>query len=167
MLRGTDSAIAMVKTQQDFDALFTLLFHHDRKIVMRAADAVEKITKSSPAYLASHKNQLLELSRDHATIEVKWHLAQLLPRLLLERREFDEVWARLKYWSLNRNESKIVRVNALQSLFELMCARGDEGTRIEFNRVVQDVSRDHIPSLDARIRKLRQTKSKASQSSLS
>lgn len=40
----TNEVVGMVNNQKSFDELYQLLFHPDRKIVMRAADAIEKIT---------------------------------------------------------------------------------------------------------------------------
>lgn len=48
---GRADAIAKdVQTQHQFDELFEALFHNDRLIVMRAADAIEKITRGKPEY---------------------------------------------------------------------------------------------------------------------
>lgn len=155
MLLGADSVAKLVKTQTDFDALFTLLFHHDRRVVMRAADAVEKITRTSRTFLSPHTGQLLELLNDHANIEVRWHLAQLLPRLALDANQLTEVWQRLRYWAANRNESKLVRVHALQGLFDLMQYHGQPYMKPDFRALVAAISKEHIPSIDARVRSLR------------
>lgn len=155
MLLGTHSVIALVKTQADFDALFTLLFHHDRRVVMRAADAVEKITRTSRTFLSPHTGQLLELLNDHANIEVRWHLAQLLPRVALNANQLTEVWQRLRYWAANQNESKLVRVHALQGMFDLMQYHAHPYMKQEFRALVAAISKEHIPSIDARVRRLR------------
>jgi hypothetical protein len=155
ILRGTNEVIARVKGQDEFDALFKLLFHHERTMVMRAADAVEKITRFTPQFLTPHKTQLLELMKDHAMIELKWHLAQLAPRLDLTESEVEQVWVRLRYWTLNRSESKIVRVHALQAMFDISQSAEAEPLKKDFRTVVGTIERECIPSIDARIRKLR------------
>lgn len=89
-LKGGDlRSIGDVKTllpeiisQQKFDELFEDLFSVDRSIVMRSADAIEKVTVSHPEYLKSHKKELLGLLNTAKHIELKWHLAQLVPRLM-------------------------------------------------------------------------------------
>jgi hypothetical protein len=154
-LREPANVLAHVRNQHDFDALFTLLFHHDRNVVMRAADAVEKITRTVPDFLDAHRDQLLGLMMDHANIELKWHLAQLAPRLEFGADSLPKVWARLRYWILNRNESKLVRVNALQGLFEIMQRHERTAFKNDFRNIVAIVTQEHIPSIDARIRKLR------------
>jgi hypothetical protein len=94
-------------------------------------------------------------SADHK--ELKWHIAQLVPRIDLTVEELNEVWNTLAYWTLNKNESKVVRVNALQGLFDLSKDRPE--LKAEFNRVVLAIDHEMIPSIQARIRKFRKTKS--------
>jgi hypothetical protein len=152
-LRNTRRVIEAVTDQKSFDELFSLLFHHERPLVMRAADAVEKITATNRLYLSPHKHQLLSVLRGADLKELKWHLAQLLPRLELTKHEIEDVWHRLTYWALNRNESKIVRVNALQGLFDL--ARIAPALQKDFHQTLHVVEQEPIPSLQARIRKLK------------
>lgn len=57
----SNSIVPKVKNQNDFDELFKCLFHKDRIVVMRAADAIEKITVSNPLYLIKHKKKIIEL----------------------------------------------------------------------------------------------------------
>ena len=78
---NVDSVIAQIKSQEDFDELFLYLFHPDRLVVMRAADAIEKIAAEKPSYLMKHKNQIIELCYSAFRKEVRWHLALLIPRL--------------------------------------------------------------------------------------
>jgi len=55
------SVILKVHTQNDFDELIKCLFHKDRLIVMRAADAIEKITISKTVFLTKHKKEIIGL----------------------------------------------------------------------------------------------------------
>lgn len=120
---------------------------------MRAADAVEKITARNKAYLESHKAQLLAILKSADHKELKWHIAQLLPRVELDQHELEDVWHKLTYWTLNRNEHKIVRVNALQGLFDL--SRKFPGLQKDLDQTLNAVERELIPSMQARVRKLR------------
>ena len=118
-IRQNSVVVNSIHDQRTFDELFSLVFHHERTLVMRAIDAVEKVTSKHPEFLIAHKSQLLEIlnSADHK--ELKWHIAQLLPRIDLTAAELEDVWNKFAYWALNKTESKIVRVNALQGLFDL------------------------------------------------
>lgn len=52
-----------------------------------AADATEKIGAGRPACLAPYKKRLMKLAEVSEQQEVRWHLAQLLSRLKLNRSE--------------------------------------------------------------------------------
>ena len=150
--RSNDVARVVVN-QEQFDDLFSLLLHHERLLVMRAADAIEKITLRHREFIQPHKKQLLNLLKSALHKELKWHLALLVPRLKLEPNEFQETWQTLSYWARNPNESKIVRVNSLQGLFEL--SNIQPGLKDTFLQILAAVAHEPIPSLQARIRKLR------------
>lgn len=148
--------VRSVTDQQDFDELFNLLLHHERLLVMRAADAIEKITATNRKFLAPHKKQLLTLLKSTVHLELKWHLALLVSRLDLGADELREVWGNLTYWALNPNESKIVRVNALQGLFELS---GQFPVFSDsFQHILRMLEHEQIPSLQARIKRLRKAR---------
>lgn len=152
-LKNVKRVLDAVTDQESFDELFALVFHHERSLVMRAADAVEKITVRSKHYLEPHKAQLLAILKSADHKELKWHIAQLLPRLPLTKEEVDKVWHQLTYWALNRNESKIVRVNALQGLFDI--SRLHPEWQKDFNQTISAIENERIPSLQARIRKIK------------
>ncbi len=54
---GANKVVSLIKTQSNFDKLFQYLFSNDRLIIMRTADAIEKITTKHPEYLTKHKNE--------------------------------------------------------------------------------------------------------------
>jgi hypothetical protein len=84
---------------------------------MRAADALEKVTRAQPGRLARFKPTLLRLARTAGQQELRWHLAQLLPRLDLTAQERARA-ARILRGYL-RDPSSIVRTFALQALADL------------------------------------------------
>ncbi len=147
-----DRIVAQIKDQADLDELFKGLFDLDRKVVMRTADAIEKVTLENPLYLQKHKEEIIALCNSSQAIELKWHLAQLLPRLDLSAQEVEKCWKILREWATDRNESRIVRVNSLQGLFELSSKR--RNGRESFDRIAEEIGREKIPSINARIRNL-------------
>lgn len=151
-IKKSNDVAQMVQDQESFDQLFGLLLHHERPLVMRAADCVEKVTAAHKEFLEPHKLQLLSLLKSAVNKELKWHIAQLVPRLALSPEELREVWSVLAYWTQNPNESKIVRVNALQGLFEL--SRNVPALKGNFENILQALAHESIPSLKARIKKL-------------
>ncbi len=76
-----------IKNQNEFDALYQHLHDNERLVVMRAADAIEKITLVHSEYLNPHKSDIIKLGSSATDIELKWHLALLLSRLSLSVQE--------------------------------------------------------------------------------
>ena len=61
-----------------------------------------------------------------------------------------DIFRKLTEWVLNTDESKIVRVNSLQSLYEL--TKDDEELREKFSEVIQNLNEENVPSIKARIK---------------
>jgi hypothetical protein len=155
-LRSIGKANEIVKevnNQNDFDILFKGLFHTDRKVVMRSADAIEKITLTRPMLLTSHKKDILELCANAKHIELKWHLALLVSRLALTSDETGKVWNCLTEWATSKTESKIVRVNSVQGLFNLL--QKNMELKQDFDQTIDKITNENIPSLNARVRKIK------------
>ncbi len=144
-----------IVSQHEFDRLFKCLFHKDRKVVMRSADAIEKITLNKSAWLTPHKKEILRLCVEPVNIELKWHLALLLSRVELTRKESDQVWQLLTSWATDSKESKIVRVNSVQSLFNMV--KENKHLEADFNRTIEKLKKENIASLQARIRRIKDT----------
>lgn len=145
--------VALVTDQELFDELFEALYHPDRRVAMRAVDAIEKIAIKNSFFLHQHKKAILMLCNTAADIELKWHLALIVVRLDLTKQETGLVWQLLSDWAMDKKESKIVRVNALQGLY--MLTQRHAGLIHDFKLTVDEVEREQVPSINARIRKLR------------
>lgn len=157
-LRSTgqsNKVVSLIKNQESFDGLFKEIFNVDRIVVMRTADAIEKITVNHPKYLGHHKRDILQLCNTAKNIELKWHLALLVSRLSLTKIEIGSVWQTLTNWATNPHESKIVRVNSMQGLFNLLPQHKE--LKQDFNLTVNKIEEENIPSINARIRKLKNT----------
>lgn len=100
-----------------------------------------------------HKTAIFSLciSADH--IELKWHLAQLLPRIPVSEKEFMWVWNCLAAWAINTKESRIVRANSFEGLFILLKTRIE--MKPDFEKMLTKIIDENIPSLNARIKKLK------------
>jgi cobalamin biosynthesis Mg chelatase CobN len=120
---------------------------------MRAADCIEKISSKTPKYLSKHKNEIFALCQEVRNKELQWHLAQMLSRLNLEDHEYAIAWKWLRDWALDASNSRIVRVNSLQALFDLSVRKDDK--RRELNRLIAHLELENIPSLNARIRRIK------------
>ena len=152
-ISGSNEVEILIHNQNDFDVLFDFLNYSSRIIVMRAADSIEKVSRRHYAYLDKHKTRLLGMIADVTDKELKWHLAQLIPRLKLNDDEKNNAFEILKRWLLNENESKIVRVNSIQALYEL--SYNSKSRTKSFDEMLINIEKENIPSINARIRKLK------------
>ncbi|HEX6892685.1 MAG TPA: hypothetical protein VF141_18385 [Chryseolinea sp.] len=155
-LKHSSKVIEAVNDQKSFDELFRLVFYQDRPLAMRAADAVEKVTANNPSYLKPHKAQLLSALKHAEHKELKWHIAQLIARIDLDKKELTEVMQILTCWARNKNESKLVRVNSLQGLFDIAQAHHEWKNNVL--ETLAHMQHERVPSIQARIRKLKKAK---------
>lgn len=133
------------------------LDHPDRVVRMRCADVAEKISGHEPAWLIPYRTRLLGLALRASDIELRWHLAQMLPRLGLDargrRRATDLLFTYLE------DNSRIVRTSALQALCELSLA--DPALRRRVEPLVERLTRE-AGAVGARARKLTRVLAKGS-----
>ena len=133
-----------------FEELINGLFADDPVIRMRTADAVEKITLKKPDLLHPHKKKLIRLAGDTEQQEVRWHMAQILPRLILksdDRKTIVEI-----FFAYLNDKSKIVVTFALQALADF--AAKDKKLRSRVIRVLEDLSDTGSPAMKSRGKKL-------------
>jgi HEAT repeat protein len=97
-----------------FSAVFLGLLADDPVLRARAADAIEKVTRQSPQLLNPYKSELLGSVARLKQKEVRWHIAQMLPRLKCSEAEQRRAVAILKEYL--RDSSSIVRTFAMQAL---------------------------------------------------
>ncbi len=115
--RTSEVVTEVLAKPSKFAALFEGISSDDPVVRMRAADAVEKITARHPDLLAPYKRKILILAARELQIEVRWHLALLLPRLALNARE--RAVAVDILFDFLRDRSSIVKTLSMQSLADL------------------------------------------------
>ena len=98
-----------------FDEVFGGIFHEDKVIRARCADAVEKVAKRYPEYIQKKKSIILKNLKNFDQKEVVWHIALMLGYLKLTKKELDKVFTQLHKW-LNESTSIIVKVACMQTL---------------------------------------------------
>lgn len=107
----------VLKNPSLFAALFNGLNHEGGLIRMRAADAIEKISRSKPGLLKPYTNELIKKTAKSDQAEVRWHLAQIFSRIILTAPQKKYVIKILISYFENDN-SAIVKTCSLQTLFE-------------------------------------------------
>jgi hypothetical protein len=117
---------------------------------MRTADAVEKITAKHADWLKPYKRRLLGPVAAIEQQEVRWHVAQLLPRLALTTKERSKAVAILLGYL--DDKSAIVRTFSLQALADI--AERDEALRPTVVDLLQVALSSGSPAMRARARKL-------------
>jgi len=159
MLRGGDRRSVgksnhivklVLSTPRRFSGLFKCLWDEDPLVRMRAADAAEKATVTRPQLLKPHKQELLGLLAEAEQMELRWHLALMVPRLTLNKPERARAAASLQRYLEDR--SSIVRTLALQGLADL--SRQDVGLQETVKSALEESLQTGTAAMKARARKL-------------
>jgi len=133
-----------------FGELISGMLYDDPVIQMRAADAVEKVTAIHPEYLRPHKRLILEQIAYIEQQEVRWHVAQILPRLVLDDEEVQTAIEILTGF-LN-DDSRIVRTFAMDSLAVFAERQPDMQPWVV--ALIEEMIEDGSPAMQSRGRKL-------------
>ncbi len=133
-----------------FETVFKAMLVDDPIVRMRAADAVEKITATHPHYLQPYKDTLINQVAAVNQQEVRWHVAQILPRLSLNRRERETVVEIL--FGYLQDKSKIVKTFSLQALADF--AEEDGSLRLRVVEVLEEMVQSGSPAVINRGKKL-------------
>ena len=133
-----------------FDAVFEGLLNEDPVVRMRAADVAEKVSAVHPECLDPFKAMLLGPVAAIEQQEVRWHVAQMLPRLQLSAEE--RVVAVDILMGYLKDASKIVKAFAMQALAEFTLA--DEQLRPQVVPLLQELTKTGSPAMRSRGRKL-------------
>ena len=159
-LRGGDrrsigkvgEVVSAVRKKPDlFNDLVTGLFDEDPVVRMRAADAMEKISSDNPEFLRPFKGKLIRLAKVTQQQELRWHMAQMIPRLKLTPKE--TAAATEIFFEYLEDKSKIVVTFAMQALADLAIKEADVSTRVI--RAIEKLAQTGSPAIQSRGKKLR------------
>ncbi len=133
-----------------FPVLFDGMLADDPLIRMRTADAVEKITVEHPEYLQPFKNKLIKKVARIEQQEVRWHVAQMFPRLKSTEKERQEIFKLLDEYL--KDKSSIVKTFAMQALADFAIA--DRRLRLSTIKKIEKFMRTGTPAMKSRGRML-------------
>src|SRR5215472_1605911 len=148
--RSNEVVKLVLRTPRRFAELIQCLWSEDPIVRMRAADAAEKASGPKPELLRHHKAELLGLLAEAEQIELRWHLAQMIPRLQLTQAERERALGALQLYL--KDQSSIVRTFALQALADL--SRSDAGLRSRVRGILEESMATGSAAMKARTRKL-------------
>ena len=151
MVRGVDGVVEQVRASPAlFDQLIAGISHDDPLVRMRSADAAEKLTVDHPEWLQPHKRALLNILNESTEQEVRWHAAQMLPRLKLTKREREQALRVLMRYL--QDKRRIVQVSALQAMAGL-CEQ-DDALKPQVVDIIRTQSTSNSAAVRSRCRKL-------------
>jgi hypothetical protein len=133
-----------------FDDLFQGMLSSDPIIRMRSADAVEKITVQHPEYLQVYKKKLIEDVAKIEQQEIRWHVAQMFPRLITSKEEVEAIVEILLNYL--RDKSKIVKTFSMEALATF--AENDSALRPRVYGLLEKLVKTGSPAMKSRGRKL-------------
>ena len=149
--RKSEEVVAdVLKKPQLFRQVVAGIAYTDPGVRMRASDAIEKITRFRPELLQPYKKNFLSVFATIDQKEVRWHLAQILPRLELTRKERQQVFDILI--SFLDDNSRIVKTFAMQGLADI--AEMDHSYLPRVVKIVENLMASGIPAIQSRGKKL-------------
>jgi len=148
--RSNEVAQEITDNPKLFSHVFAELLHTDPIIRMRAADAIEKASATHPRLLQPHKREILQKIAAIPQQEVRWHVAQMLPRLRLTPNERDHAVSIL--FDYLEVKSSIVKTFAMQALADF--ALHDPRLRKRVVPLLEFLTSNGTAAMRARGRKL-------------
>lgn len=149
--RSDDVAQLVRREPRRFRELMRCLWNENPVVRVRAADAAEKVSAKNPPLLDRYNAKILGLLAEAQQIELRWHLALMVPRLRLTAPERQRAVAALQRYLDDR--SSIVKTFALQGLADL--ARDDSvGVHGKLRLLLEQAVQSGTPAMKARARKL-------------
>ncbi len=133
-----------------FDPIFQGMLGDDSVVRMRCADVAEKVTARHPEYLEPYKQALIERVARIEQQEVRWHVAQMIPRLDWSAHQRAVVVEILTEYL--DDPSKIVKTFAMQALADL--AEEDASLRAQVIELLEGLTESGSPAMRSRGRKL-------------
>ncbi|MGD0192422.1 MAG: hypothetical protein ABSD74_16920 [Rhizomicrobium sp.] len=114
-----DNVVAAVRNEPErFEELWACLADADPLVRMRAADALEKLSREDAARFGKRKKELLSGRLDDGTAEVRWHPIAIEARLALTATDAAVLVRKCDHY-LRHDDSRIVRVMALQAAHDV------------------------------------------------
>ncbi len=147
---GVDDAIARVERDPSlFRVLVRGVGNKSDVVRMRCADAIEKLSRTHAEWLKPHRAALLRAARVPQP-EIRWHMAQLMPRMGLTPAQRAEAYEILLDYLADK--SSIVKTFAMQGLADL--SEQDPRLLKRTMPLLEKLARTGTPAMRARGKRL-------------
>ena len=154
-LRVNIKATKVFKAYQKGDCskatIFNLVFSNDRFIAFRAIDTYEKIAKEEGVSKEEMK-KLFGIMEGDKPKEFMWHYLQILGYMSLPNNMRAKIYNYLKTALNEYLESNIVRVMAMQSMYDLF--KSDPGYAKHVKKILEEMNKSSIKSIHIRAKNL-------------
>ncbi len=130
--------------------LIECLWDDDACVSMRAADALEKVSREDAGRLKPYKAALFDLLLEATQKEIRWHLALIIPRIRLSAAESLRAAEILEGYL--EDSSSIVKTLAMQGLADLTLQH--TGLLPRVLDLIRTLTRTGTPAMRARGRML-------------
>lgn len=141
----------IAKDAHGFDRVFKAIFTDDPLLRMRAADSIEKVSRSNPVLLQKYKKKLLNSLETFDQQEVRWHVAQMISYIKLNIQEAHFVAKILTNW-IKTDKSHIVKVNSMQAIWDI--SNSIPEIKPQAIKLINEQMESGIPSIVSRGKKL-------------
>ena len=143
----------ILKNPEELTLLLDCLDEEGDAMHMRCCDAMEKISRQHPEWFNKSKRHLLFVSQSASQKEVRWHLAQIIPRLALTAQQ--RLHAYQTFQSYLDDKSSIVKTFAMQALTDL--AMQDVSLVDTTRTTIKHLTKNGTPAMQSRGRQLLRT----------
>jgi HEAT repeat protein len=145
-----DVAAHAIRDPSLVPVLVALLRHDDPLIRMRAADALEKVSRERPETVVPFAATLVREIGPHPQQEIRWHVALMLPRLGVSGELRDDAVALARAYLADR--SRIVVAEAMTAL--AVFARDDPALREWLILELERFAASDVPSARSRAKRV-------------
>lgn len=154
-MKNIDFILKNIKVQADIDDLAALLESKTKKTAHEAAEVLYHMSLKNPQYLFKHKKDILRFAQNNKNALQQYHCISIIAKLPLTEKELGFVWDFLTQTAGQNQNSKIVRVNCLQTLYDLLPKYPE--LKQDFWQTIELAKQSGIPSMVARIKKFKKS----------
>jgi TPR repeat protein len=118
--RAAEVITSVLQDERRLEELYNCLFAEDAWVRMRAADALEKICRDHPEWIAPYIDRLQKDFSDNSQPSIQWHIAQIYQQVALTAAQKSVAIAWLQKLVSTKDVDWIVSANAMETLAQFV-----------------------------------------------